>query len=115
MYCARDFKNSSFQAFYQVLKMEERLSENPRSDEMHKLMEEFRQLYKEKLQRLEDGAVGDSEDTIKVIKLMKVFPALLRFLVNRNGKKLLVSLQRMFSSCAFNSNELLCCILQNYF
>ena len=100
MCCARDFKNSNFQAFYQVLKMEERIRENPRSDEMHKLMEEFRQLYKEKLQRLEDGTVGDSEDTIKVIKLLKVFPALVRFLVNRNGKKLLVSFAKnVFQLC----------------
>ena len=41
------------------------MDENHRSDEMHKLMEEFRQLYKEKLERLDDHS-GESEDAIKV-------------------------------------------------
>ena len=40
--------------------------ENPRSDEMHKLMAEFRQLYKEKLQRLEERTIDDSAETQKV-------------------------------------------------
>ena len=46
--------------------MDDKFNENPRSDEMHKLMLEFRQLYKEKLQRLEENPAGESEETIKV-------------------------------------------------
>ena len=46
--------------------MDEKVVDIPRADEMHRLMTEFRQLYKEKLQRLEDNSVGESEETTRV-------------------------------------------------